>query len=208
MTLPEAMLMSPQPTKLPSVEALAGISLLSAMRARRSIRAYRGGALSWAHIGQLAWGAQGITDPAASLRAVPSAGALFPLELDLATAEGVFRYRPKEHAVTKRSAADVRTKLAHAAYEQSWLMNASCIFVIAALPHRIEPKYGNRAARYLNLEAGHAAQNLLLIAAGLGLGATPVGAFDDDDVARVVGLDEHERPVYLIPVGWPAETSV
>jgi SagB-type dehydrogenase family enzyme len=199
--------MSLQPTKLPSVDPLAGISLLSVMRARRSVRDYRDGDLTWAQIGQLAWAAQGVTDHAASLRTAPSAGVLFPLELDMAAGDGVYRYQPQVHAVLKRSAVDIRTELARAAYGQSWLTNASCIFVIAALLHRIEPTYGIRAERYVNLEAGHAAQNLLLMAAGLGLGATPVGAFNDDEVVRVVGLDAHEQPIYLIPVGWPAGKS-
>lgn len=199
--------MSSQLTKLPSVDPLEGISLLRTMRVRRSIREFRDGDLTWAQIGQLAWAAQGVTDHAASLRAAPSAGVLFPLEVDVATRDGVFRYQPESHAVLKRSAADVLAELAHAAYGQSWLTNASCIFVLAALLHRIEPTYGARAERYVNLEAGHAAQNLLLMAAGLGLGATPVGAFNDDEVARIVGLDTHEQPIYLIPVGWPAGTS-
>ena len=203
----ENTLMSSQPTKLPSLDPLEGISLLRAIRTRRSIRDYRSGDLTWAQIGQLAWAAQGITDHASSLRTAPSAGVLFPLELDVATKDGVFRYQPQSHAVLKRSAADIRTQLSHAAYGQSWLTNASCIFVIAALLHRIEPTYGIRARRYVDLEAGHAAQNLLLMAAGLELGATPVGAFADDEVARVVGLETHEQPVYLVPVGWPAGTS-
>jgi len=199
--------MSSQPTKLPSVDQLEGISLLRAMRTRRSIRDYRDGDLTWAQIGQLAWAAQGITDHASSLRTAPSAGVLFPLELDVATRDGVFRYQPQSHAMLTRNAADIRTQLSHAAYGQSWLTNASCIFVIAALPHRIEPTYGIRAERYVNLEAGHAAQNLLLMAAGLGLGATPVGAFNDDEVARVVGLAKHEMPIYMVPVGWPSAKS-
>lgn len=196
--------MTPLPNKLPSVDPLEGISLVRAMRMRRSIREYSNGDLTWAHIAQLAWAAQGITHRAASLRAVPSAGVLFPLELDVATRDGVFRYQPQSHTVLKRSAADIRTELAHAAFGQSWLSNASCIFVIAALLHRTEPTYGVRAERFVNLEAGHAAQNLLLMAAGLELGATPVGAFNDGEVTRVVGLDTHEQPIYLVPVGWPA----
>jgi SagB-type dehydrogenase family enzyme len=199
--------MSSQPTKLPILGQLESISLLDTLRRRRSIRDYKSGDLSWAQIGQLAWAAQGITNHASSLRTAPSAGVLFPLELDVATRDGVFRYQPQSHAVLKRSSTDIRTHLSQAAYGQHWVANASCIFVIAALLHRIEPTYGIRARRYVDLEAGHAAQNLLLMATGLELGATPVGAFDDDEVTRVVRLDTHEQPVYLVPVGWPAETA-
>jgi SagB-type dehydrogenase family enzyme len=194
-------------TILPSPDQLEGISLVAAMRLRRSIRDYAGGDLTWAQIGQLAWAAQGISNDPSSLRTAPSAGALYPLELDVATRAGVFRYRPESHAVLERDTADVRIPLSRAANGQTWLANASCIFVIAVLQCRTEPEYGARARRYVNLEAGHAAQSLLLMAAGLRLGATPVGAFDDDEVARVARLEKHEQPVYLIPVGWPAAPS-
>lgn len=69
------------------------------------------GDLTWAHIGQLAWAAQGVTEHAASLRAAPSAGVLFPLEVDVATRGGVFRYQPESHPVLKRRAADVLLSL-------------------------------------------------------------------------------------------------
>jgi nitroreductase len=53
------------------------------------------------------------------------------------------------------------------------------------------------------MEAGHAAQNLLLEAAAVGLAAVPVGAFDDDRVRETLGLPRSEAPLYLIPVGHP-----
>lgn len=62
-------------------------------------------------------------------------------------------------------------------------------------------KYGDRAERYCLLEAGHSAQNVLLQATALGLGAVPVGAFSDEEVADLLHLPTRLRPVYLIPVG-------
>jgi nitroreductase len=53
------------------------------------------------------------------------------------------------------------------------------------------------------MEAGHAAQNLLLEAVALDLGGVPMGAFDDLRVSHVLRLPEAESPLYLIPVGHP-----
>jgi nitroreductase len=53
------------------------------------------------------------------------------------------------------------------------------------------------------MEAGHAAQNLLLQAVALDLGAVLVGAFDDAKVKQVLSLSKQEAPLYLIPVGKP-----
>lgn len=78
------------------------------------------------------------------------------------------------------------------------------MLVICALSERTEGRYGTRAERYVALEAGHAAQNVLLQAVALGFAALPVGAFDDRRVQEVLNLPGGHRPLYLIPVGLPA----
>ena len=51
------------------------------------------------------------------------------------------------------------------------------------------------------MEAGHAAQNIYLQAAALGLSMVTVGAFHDDRVKDITGMLEDEIPLYVIPVG-------
>ena len=60
-----------------------------------------------------------------------------------------------------------------------------------------------RSPRYVHLEAGHTAQNVLLQAVALGLGAVPIGAFYDTEVQNVMSLPEDHQPLYLIPIGHP-----
>jgi SagB-type dehydrogenase family enzyme len=79
------------------------------------------------------------------------------------------------------------------------------VFVIAAVYERTAGKYGDRAERYVHLEAGHAAQNLLLQAVALDLGGVTIGAFDDQKVQDALGLPEDQAPLYLIPVGHLAD---
>ena len=69
------------------------------------------------------------------------------------------------------------------------------------VPARITGKYADRGIRYMWMEAGHAAQNLLLAAAAMDLGAFPIGAFNDAEVAEALGLSSQEDPLYVIPVG-------
>jgi SagB-type dehydrogenase family enzyme len=75
------------------------------------------------------------------------------------------------------------------------------VFVIVAVYQRTAVKYGDRAERYVHLEAGHAAENLLLQAVALGLGGVPIGAFYDEKVQSVLDLAQDHKPLYLIPVG-------
>lgn len=188
---------------LPSPRLVGPISLEAALQARRSIRSFTAEALTRAEIGQLLWAAQGFTDVAGH-RTAPSAGALYPLELDIVTADGVARYVPDGHVLVLRGAADLRPALRWAALDQSAIGEAPLIIVISGVVERTAARYGaERAERYVAQEAGHAAQNVLLEAVSLGLGAVPVGAFDDAEVRRVLALANGEAPLYLIPVGHP-----
>jgi SagB-type dehydrogenase family enzyme len=99
---------------------------------------------------------------------------------------------------------DARADLAKAAHRQWFIAAAPCIIAIAAVYSRTTGKYGDRGrTRYVPMDAAHAAQNVLLQAVALGLGAVPVGAFDDQAVRGVMGTPANEVPLYLIPVGRP-----
>jgi SagB-type dehydrogenase family enzyme len=87
---------------------------------------------------------------------------------------------------------------------QSSIGDAPAVFVIAGVVQRTKVKYGARASRYMYLEAGHAAQNLLLEAVALDLGGVPIGAFTDASVARILKLPSGCSPIYLIPIGHPS----
>ena len=169
---------------------------------RRSVREFTGEALSQSEISQLFWAAQGITDER-GLRAAPSAGALYPLEVYVALPDGAYHHLPRSHAIQLVSERDLREELWEAGLKQDALRQAPAIFVIAAVYERTEAKYGERAQRYVQMEAGHAAQNLLLQAVVLDLGAVPIGAFYDDQVQASLGLPADHRVLYLIPVGHP-----
>jgi SagB-type dehydrogenase family enzyme len=194
---------APSVVALPKPAERGAVSLEEALQRRRSIRDYATQELTGAELSQLLWAAQGITDPA-GLRTAPSAGALYPLEVYVATRAGLHHYEPRGHQLVRVQDADLRRALARAALGQEAVAAAPALFIITAVPSRTAAKYGaERARRYTQLEAGHAAQNLLLEATALGLGAVPVGAFKDEDVTRILGLERGEMPLYLLPVGHP-----
>jgi nitroreductase len=203
-------------------------SLESALRGRRSVREFNREALTLAEVSQLLWATQGMTS-AEGRRTVPSAGALYPLEVFLVTGEvcswegerprepkhpetsglagtlalpiAVYSYRPREHGLVCITEGDNRVKLACAALGQEWLADAPATIAIAAVYERTARKYRQRAERYVHMEAGHAAQNVHLQAAALNLGTVVVGAFDDAEVKQVLGLAPNEQPLCLMPVG-------
>jgi len=141
------------------------------------------------------------------LRTVPSAGALYPLELYIAAgnighlAAGVYKYQPHGHRLAVVAQEDKRRELAVAALNQGWMQNSAALLIFAGVEQRITWKYGQRGVRYLHMEAGHAAQNVFLQAVALSLGAAVVGAFDDKLVQQVLQMPEDEHALYLMPVG-------
>ena len=175
-------------------------SLEAAIAERRSVRTFEPAPLREEQVGQLLWSAQGVTDPGGA-RAAPSAGATYPLQLLAVTTEGVARYHPEEHALSDHRAGDQRAALADAAYAQEWIAEAGLVLVISGVVERTAARYGDRAERFMLLEAGHAAQNVLLQAVALELGATPVGAFDAGQLRSILDLPADEEPLYLLPVG-------
>ena len=73
--------------------------------------------------------------------------------------------------------------------------------MVAAVPGRLSQRYGATAEEYVQIEVGHASQNILLQAAGLGLAAVPVGSLDPSRVADTLALPPDQTVLYLIPVG-------
>ncbi|MFA4858387.1 MAG: SagB/ThcOx family dehydrogenase [Candidatus Margulisiibacteriota bacterium] len=190
--------------KLPEPRIDSAVSLENSIKNRRSERSFLSDELTLAQISQLLWAAQGITDPDWGLRAAPSAGAIYPLEIYVVRPSGIFHFVPEKNILEQTSNQDRRSALAQAALGQSFVEEAPAVFVLAANFIKVRQKYGGRTERYVYIETGHAAENLLLEATALGLGAIPVGAFWDDIAKRMLALPEELFPIYLIPVGYVA----
>jgi len=197
------------PIRLPRLTLSSERSLESVLQGRRSVREYSGKPLTHDEVAQLLWAAQGVTGPE-GLRTAPSAGALYPLEVDVVVGDvdglpsAIYRYRPDRHELVVGREGDRRRELRAAALGQDCVEAAAAVIALAAVYGRTSGKYGERGIRYVHMEVGHAAQNVCLQAAALGLGAVVVGAFEDGSVKRVLGLAGGEEPLALIPVGHPS----
>ncbi len=203
---------------LPLPHQVSNVTVEEAILWRRSLREYKDEPLTVTQLSMILWAAQGITDPAHRFRAAPSAGATYPLVLYVVVGNegvllepgkylraGVYRYDVMKHALTLVRDGDLRGELAKASLNQPWVRDAPVDLVMCAVFERTTKVYGERGVRYVYMEAGHAAQNVYLMATALGLGTVVVGAFHDDWVASVVKAGKDEAPLYVIPVGVPKE---
>jgi SagB-type dehydrogenase family enzyme len=188
---------------LPAPRTEGDTSLEQAILRRGSVREFDPAPLTLGQLGQLLWAAQGERGGDLGGRTAPSAGGLYPLELYVAHEGGVYHYRPDGHEIALTGGRDIREPLAVAALDQRAFHTAPAVVAVTGVNERMARKYGGRAERYVLIEAGHAAQNLLLQATVLGLGAVPNGAFDDEVVTDLFALPEGTAPLYLIPIGRP-----
>ena len=188
---------------LPKPNLAGKISLEEAIGRRRSVRRYGPGPLPVETIGQLLWAGQGVTSPDGK-RTAPSAGGLYPLELYIVAPTEVSHYLPQGHRAETRATPDLRPRLQAHALGQAPVGAAPLVIAVAFDPTRLSQRYAARALPYSTLEAGHAAQNILLQAVVLGLGAVPIGAYDGTGAARTLALPAGQTVVYFIPVGYPA----
>jgi SagB-type dehydrogenase family enzyme len=141
-------------------------------------------------------------------RAVPSGGALYPLELyvHVSAVEGVpagiYHYEPATHLIRRFADGDQSEKLAACLVQPDLAMHAAFMVFITSLFARTTTKYGERGYRFALLEAGHVGQNLALVASALGLGITGIGGFIDFRVDRLLDIDGvNQSSLYLFAVG-------
>ena len=192
--------------RLPPPRSDGAFSVEQALAGRRSVRFYAPRPVRPDDLSLILWACQGISAPG-GLRTAPSAGALYPLEVYLIAGEveglspGIYHYLPADHTLETIRSGDFRNELAVSALNQTAVRDAPAVLVIAAVYDRTTVKYGERGIRYVHMEAGHAAQNVYLQAAALGMGTVSIGAFNDREIQEILSLD-NEAPLYLMPVGY------
>lgn len=188
------------------------LPMFDVSKKRRSIRSFFPKPLSIADLSFLLWASTGVQrmKQGYEFRTVPSAGALYPTETYLSVnnveglEKGLYHYDIHAHALEELKVGSFSEKIAQAALGQKMLIAAPVVLIWTAIFERSKWKYEQRAYRYVYLDAGHIAQNLALSATSIGLGSCQIGAFFDDEINQIIGLDGVEESVlYLSVVGHP-----
>lgn len=155
------------------------MEVFDAIRTRRSIRKFKDKEVSWDNI---------VTIMQAGKYA-PSAGNL----------------QNWKFIVVKNDAK--RQAISKACLQQEWMEVAPVFIVVVAEPEKMERYYGTRGARLYTIQGCAAAiENMLLTAHSLGLGSCWIGAFDEDEIWRILNLPEEKSVQAIIPIGYADET--
>jgi SagB-type dehydrogenase family enzyme len=193
-----------------AVPGLPEGSLWKALENRRSRRELKPVAIGKDQLSLLIWACQGVTSKVSGyfLRTAPSAGALFPVETYLVVNRvdgidpGIYHWNLVEQSLEELRSGDFSKEIEAAALNQGMCRNGSAVFIWSAVFSRSAYKYSDRAYRYIFMDAGHICQDLYLACEDLGLGCCAIGAFFDDDVDGLLGLNsDDESSIYLAAVG-------
>jgi SagB-type dehydrogenase family enzyme len=182
---------------------------------RRSIRKFGGGSVSFNNLANIIFNAYAITAKTIlkpgieqKLRAVPSGGALFPLELYVASFKvdglrpGIYHYNVEAHSLELVREGQFSEEFGRAVFYEDMFKDVSATFIITGRIRRSFIKYGERSYRFMMLEAGHLGQNICLTSFALELGCLMLGGFYDDDIDGIIGVDGvNEMTLYTATVG-------
>jgi SagB-type dehydrogenase family enzyme len=190
------------------------VALADALNARRSRRSFGPGHVTLLDLATVLHAGYGVTQPASSddpqpLRAVPSGGALYPLEVYamLARVQGVepglYHFDPLRHVLEARTPGPSPVEaLKEASIYPEIVAGCAATLLLTGVFWRSRFKYGLRGYRFALLEAGHVAQSVLLTCAALSLAAVPLGGFYDRPVDELLGADGvNESVVYAVCLG-------
>ena len=208
----------------PDQFALGSAAVVDVIRERKSHRRYTKESLNLEELSFLLWATQGmraksIEDGLTYLwRNVPSGGNRHPIETYLSIhnvsgiESGLYRYLPIDHQLVlenldpelaelvKRGSRNQNSGSAWKPYY--FIKEAAVVFIWTAIPYRSEWRYHTAAAKLIALDAGHICQNLYIAAGAIGAGTCAVGAYDQEKMNELVGVDgEDEFVVYMAPVG-------
>jgi SagB-type dehydrogenase family enzyme len=202
---------------LPKPSYKGTVTVEEALTARRTHRSFKPQGISLQQFSQILWGGYGVTAKnfGLYLKTAPSAGALYPLDIYAVVGEdgvesltpGVYHFRPENHSVKLIKEGDLRAEVARKSLQQMWMAEAPLMFIITGEYGRSTGKYGRRGVTYTHIEAGHVGQNIFLQAEAIGLKAGIVGAFNNKQLIKAMGLPAKHNPLLLMPVGYSIQSK-
>jgi SagB-type dehydrogenase family enzyme len=197
----------------PTEITLGTIPLKDVIGKRRSRRRFTETPLTLEELSFLLWSTQGVqeSDPKGvrTLKTVPSGGARHSFETYLVinrvhgVKPGLYRYLSLDHKLLFiRSENGLSEKITEGCNNQRFIKDAAVVFVWTTIPYRMEWRYHLMSYKIIPIDAGHMCQNLYLASESIGAGTCGIGAYDQDKVDAILGVDGVEEfTIYLAPVG-------
>jgi SagB-type dehydrogenase family enzyme len=185
--------------KLPAPQMTGGKPLMDCLKARQSARDFGAEKLSPQILSNLLWAADGINRPDSGKRTAPSAVNWQDIDIYAATADGLFLYLPKEHALQKILAEDVRA----ATGSQDFVKTAPLNLIFVSDYTKLQRGTDEDKRFYSGTHTGFISQNVYLYCASEGLITVVRGLVDREAAAKVMKLRPEQHITLAQTVGYP-----
>jgi len=186
-----------KPLELPSPRTEGGMPLMAALKRRHSTREYSDRPLGTQLLSDLLWAAFGINRPSGD-RTAPYWRHIMVIDLYLATADGVWLYDPKAHALAPHMQEDIRAQTGL----QDFVGTAPLDLVYVAHGERMTDVTAEERRLYASVDAGFIGQNVYLFCASEGLASVFRGAVDAPKLGRILKLPEQQFVTFAQTVGY------
>jgi SagB-type dehydrogenase family enzyme len=175
--------------KLPAPQMAGGRPLMDCLKVRQSSREFGPEKLSPQVLSNLLWAADGINRPDSGKRTAPSAVNWQDIDIFVSTADGLFLYLPKEHALKKILSGDVREAMGTQEFVKSVPLNLIYVSDYSKLAGGTDED----KRFYSGAHTGFISQNVYLFCASEGLATVVRGLVDREAMAKVMQLrpDQH-----------------
>lgn len=177
-------------------------SLEAALAARRCVAALGAATPDRRVLSRLMQSAHGITSESGR-GPTPSAGGLQALELYLVhwndswLPAGLFHYDRRGHHLARIASQADRGDWEGLVPSLRGVQGGALLWVLVGDVARVAAKYGDRAGRFLLLEAGHLMQSLCLLSVSLGLCTVPLGGSLEREIAGQFALPATDSILYV-----------
>ncbi len=188
--------------KLAQPDFSKGMTVLSALKARKSDRIFGSGELSRQQLSEVLWAAAGVNRELGDGkvgRTAPTSHDDQSIDTYAFTKNGVYRYDPRAHELIQVVAGDQRTK----AGVQSYVAMAPLNLIFVADLNRTtgDSDAGKKEALYMNV--GHMSENVYIYAASAGLHVICRSSIEPDELRTLLKLNDNYVPLLGVTVGLP-----
>jgi len=179
---------------LPQPQKDAPMTLMQALKERRSVRNFTTDPVTDQQLSELLWAACGINRPDDKKLTAPSAMNQQDIKVYVCRADGSYLYLPATHQLQRVGTKDLRATLAG---RQASVAQAPIFLVLVS----DQTPAGRVNAEVGNVDCGYVSQNICLAATALGLATVPRGARDRETLMQELAIEGPQLIILNHPVG-------
>ena len=185
--------------KLNAPEMDKGMSVIQALKERKSERIYSDRQLTLQELSNLLWAADGISREDGR-RTAPSWANYQEFDIYVIREDGVYVYEPKNHELIPVAAGDYRK---YAGTQEFAVTAPINLFFVADLDKIKAGADETAKVMIACTDVGYISENVALYATSVGMASRPRAGMKKEDLAQILKLRPEQRIILAHTVGYP-----